>query len=329
MISQTGRILDDLLNRHKPFAPVARLPFNTAGGADTVNLAPFANNMPLYIVGMKSDGTVENLSSAPGYTITAVNDFDMLLLASGITKVDLGGLFDWLMGLSGEQCTISVTTGRFVSFWIVYTPTPKPLLNQYTFVNFNTVTDVTEYVNTMLRGMPIAFVVYGEGLLNEDQYSLDNETLTINPGGVENGLRLLVIPQSHTSCQWTTTAGTTEYYNSLLADSLTVGYVVYGQTILDTDQYTVHQNTAKIELAEDPETGKQLVIVGLDKITCKLTTEEGVNDYSSGLLNGIYIEYVIYGQAFLAPNEYSLNGDTITLNVGGVEAGKQLIIVKK
>jgi hypothetical protein len=60
----------------------------------------------------------------------------------------------------------------------------------------------------------------------------------------------------------------------------------------------------------------------------QFTTEEGVDAYTNPALQGITIGIVVYGQLLLAPNQYSLTGDTITIDPGlPVEGGLQLVII--
>lgn len=101
---------------------LADLPFSTVGLNDVIDFAAFAGTKPIVMFGIvAATGSIEDISLAPGYTISGVNQFDTALL-NGTQGVIGSGFNISNKTLVGVGSTISYTSGYFSSLMIIYEP---------------------------------------------------------------------------------------------------------------------------------------------------------------------------------------------------------------
>lgn len=310
------------LNGGDPQIRSTFLSFYTDGGKDKVNLSPYYRKQLFYFAGYKN-GVFTRLKDAAGFVVTSTSSSN-----HGWVGAQFSSIPDYLilLGLEPVDTVVEWNTGLFDEVVLLYTDQPETETPKR--VKFLTILNQHTFKDTMLIGMEIALVFCDQIPLNTDQYGLNYDVLTIDGGvGVAADKNVLIIPSADVSDVLTTVAGERRY--DITSSDITAAYVVYGNTILAPTQYTLVANQIVLDDGLAVVADKQLVIVAESQVTEVFTTVAAQTTYTSVSLNGIVIDYVLYGNTMLAPSQYSLSGKTITLNLGfAVEGGKKLVIKK-
>lgn len=182
-------------NFGKETASVATIPI-TAGVKDSIALDDYAGKKIIAIAGLKSDGTFQLISQAPGFDYTAANIFDAAyIMGSSLNLTSIMSGFNLNMAFTGVGSSAEWNSGYFSQVIICYTDgynTP----NNTGMIKFTTVAAQDTYSSSALNGVSSGLVVYGQLILDPSQYSFDGiGSITLNlEDAVEAGLQLIIIP---------------------------------------------------------------------------------------------------------------------------------------
>lgn len=171
----------------------------TIGATDSIVLDAYAGKIPVGLLGKKtSDGLFEviNPTNTPSYAITAADYNDQVLLANfqGV-NTSTPAEYNFQQALTGVGTSIAWATGEYTQV-VIYYINQSATINIQGMIEFTTVALQDAYTDSGLSAISnIAFVLYGQGILAPDQYSVVGTTITIAPGlPVEAGLKLLIVP---------------------------------------------------------------------------------------------------------------------------------------
>lgn len=171
-------------------AQSALIPITTASPKDSISLAAYAGKFPVSIIGIKSTGLTEPVSSAAGYevvvpsTSTLAGAQECALISSATNGYGGSSLVIGAIGpafyLTGVGTTLKWNTGAYTAVLITYLDNQTTSSTMPTYVTLGpTVAGTFTYSNSSISGAPV-FVILGSIILDASEYTISGTSIILD-----------------------------------------------------------------------------------------------------------------------------------------------------
>jgi hypothetical protein len=188
---------------------------------------------------------------------------------------------------------------------------------------------------------------------DNQNYLIANQALSVSISGLNSAFRLLgSFNPVDTTVQWDpnffteiyviyaneevidayervkfiTSAGVNAYRDNMLS-GMSIALVFYGQMVLNTDQWSLTRDVLTLDAGVVVADGLPLIVIPLDIVSAQLTTRADIRQYTLPSA-GITPAYVVMGNTILAPLQYGISGNSLSIDSNvAVPANKNLIVV--